>query len=147
LITPNKFKQLNLQDRIVFTNGCFDILHAGHVHLLECAKSLGQTLVVGLNSDKSVELNKGSYRPIIPQDQRAQVLSGLKSVDYVIIFDEPTPRELILDIKPDVLAKGSDWGTADIVGVDTVREVYRIEFERNISTTKIIDKILGGNNQ
>lgn len=145
VLTASQFNKLQIQEEtIIFTNGCFDIFHAGHVHLLTWAKSIGGVLVVGLNSDESTKLNKGHLRPIIPQEQRAEVLSALESVDYIIIFDELTPKELIDVIHPDVLVKGGDWEAQNIVGADVVKEVYRVEFERDISTTKIIEKIFKG---
>lgn len=134
--------------RIVFTNGCFDILHAGHVDYLEKAKSLGDFLVVGLNSDESVRRLKGKDRPINPQNQRKRVLEALKPVDMVVIFEEDTPERLIKEIKPDVLVKGGDWKVENIVGADFVLsyggEVYTIEFVYDTSTTKIIQKIKNG---
>jgi rfaE bifunctional protein nucleotidyltransferase chain/domain len=132
--------------RIVFTNGCFDIIHAGHVDYLEKAKSLGDLLVVGLNSDNSVRRIKGEKRPIIPQDMRPKVLSSLKPVDYVVIFEEDTPAKLIESIKPDVLVKGGDWPLEKIVGRDFVEsyggKVLTIPFEYDISTSQIIEKII-----
>ena len=95
--------------QVVFTNGCFDIMHAGHVRYLAAARSEGEILVVGINSDKSVKSIKGKNRPIMPQDQRAEVLAGLWCVDYIVFFDEPDPLRLIQAIKPDVLVKGEDW--------------------------------------
>jgi len=138
-----------LKHKIAFTNGCFDILHAGHVKYLEAIKHLtGDTncwLVVGINSDKSIKQIKGSDRPIIPQDLRAVVVAGLKAVDMVIIFDEPTPEKLITIIKPDYLVKGEDWEKNDIVGKEFVEsyggEIIRVSFEIDISTTKIIETI------
>src|SRR5580693_4517089 len=102
--------------RVVFTNGCFDLLHPGHVRLLEQARSLGDVLVVGLNSDASVRRAKGDLRPLIPEQERAEVLAALAAVDFVVIFGEPTPRELIARLLPDVLVKGADWGANEIVG-------------------------------
>ncbi|RUM32269.1 MAG: D-glycero-beta-D-manno-heptose 1-phosphate adenylyltransferase [Aquifex sp.] len=132
--------------RVVFTNGCFDIIHAGHVDYLEKAKKLGDILIVGLNSDSSIRRIKGKKRPIIHQDMRAKVLSSLKPVDYVVIFEEDTPERLIKAIKPDVLVKGGDWELDKIVGRDFVEsyggKVLTIPFEYNISTTKIIQKIV-----
>jgi len=106
---------------IVFTNGCFDIIHAGHVRYLKKAKSLGDFLVVGLNSDSSVKKIKGEKRPIVPQKERAEVLSGLEAVDYVVLFNEPTPTKLIEAVLPDVLVKGADWASHEIVGADVVK--------------------------
>ncbi|MBU0985888.1 MAG: D-glycero-beta-D-manno-heptose 1-phosphate adenylyltransferase [Proteobacteria bacterium] len=132
--------------RVVFTNGCFDILHVGHVRYLHAARSAGDVLVVGLNSDKSVKIIKDSKRPIIGQNQRAEVLASLWCVDYITIFDEPDPLQLIKAIKPDVLAKGADWKEADIIGADVVKahggNVLRIEFVPDISTSRIIERII-----
>lgn len=132
--------------RVVFTNGCFDIIHAGHVDYLKKAKNLGDILVVGLNSDNSVKRIKGEKRPIIPQEMRAKVLSFLKPVDYVVIFEEDTPAKLIEAIKPDVLVKGGDWPLEKIIGKDFVESyggrVLTIPFEYDISTSQIIEKII-----
>ncbi len=132
--------------RVVFTNGCFDIIHAGHVDYLEKAKKLGDILVVGLNSDSSVKRIKGEKRPLIPQEMRAKVLSSLKPVDYVVVFEEDTPLRLIKAIKPDVLVKGGDWDLDKIVGREFVEsyggEVKTIPFEFDISTSKIVDRII-----
>ena len=132
--------------RIVFTNGCFDILHAGHVRYLTAARSKGDALVLGLNSDVSVKSIKPENRPIVSQDQRAEVLAGLACVDFITIFDEPDPLALIQTIKPDVLIKGADWEEAEIIGSDVVRsyggKVIRIEVVPGISTSRIIQKIL-----
>lgn len=134
-------KQLKQQGKkIVFTNGCFDILHMGHVRYLSEAKKLGDILVVGLNSDISVSKIK-SGRPVIPERQRAEVLSALYMVDYIIIFDEDTPYELIKEIKPDVLVKGADWEKEEIVGSDIVKKVHSIPFVEGISTSEIIRRI------
>jgi D-beta-D-heptose 7-phosphate kinase/D-beta-D-heptose 1-phosphate adenosyltransferase len=126
--------------RIVFTNGCFDILHIGHIRYLKEAKKLGDILVIGLNSDKSVSRIKPE-RPIMPEDQRAEVLSSLYMVDYIVIFDEDTPYELIQDIQPDVLVKGADWKRDEIVGADIVKETYTIPIIEGVSTSKIIERI------
>ena len=132
--------------RIVFTNGCFDILHVGHVRYLAAARSKGDALVLGLNSDASVKSIKPENRPIMSQDQRAEVLAGLTCVDYITIFDEPDALALIKTIKPDVLIKGADWKEAEIIGSDVVKsyggKVVRIEFVPSISTSRIIQKIL-----
>jgi rfaE bifunctional protein nucleotidyltransferase chain/domain len=132
--------------RIVFTNGCFDILHVGHVRYLAAARSKGDALVLGLNSDASVKSIKHDNRPIISQDQRAEVLAGLACVDYITIFDEPDPLALIQTIKPDVLIKGADWKKAEIIGSDVVKsyggKVVRIEVVPGISTSRIIQRIL-----
>ena len=126
--------------RVVFTNGCFDIIHAGHVRYLTEAKKLGDILVIGLNSDSSVSTIKPG-RPIIPEQQRAEVLSALSMVDYITLFNEDTPYELIKEIKPDILVKGADWDTKNIIGSDIVKEVHTIPFVEGISTTEIIKKI------
>lgn len=131
--------------RIVFTNGCFDMLHVGHVTYLAKAKRLGDTLVVGLNSDASVRAIKGKGRPVNSQRDRAAVLAALESVDYVTIFGEPTPERLIRKLKPDVLVKGADWKHGDIVGADLVKarggRVARIPFVKGYSTTSLIKKM------
>ena len=134
--------------KIVFTNGCFDILHRGHVTYLAEASELGDFLVVGLNSDASVKkLNKGGNRPIQDQDSRALILASLEGVSAVIIFDEDTPAELIKFVQPDVLVKGGDWKPEQIAGYDTVKakggEVKVIEFVPGYSTTSIEQKIKG----
>ncbi len=132
--------------RIVFTNGCFDILHAGHVRYLSEARSYGDILVVGLNSDKSVKLIKSENRPIIPELQRAEVLAGLWCVDYVTLFHESDPLKLIEKLKPDILVKGADWAEDQIVGADIVNanggKVIRIRMVSGVSTSEIIQKIL-----
>ena len=132
--------------KVVFTNGCFDIIHAGHVDYLEKAKSLGDILVVGMNSDSSVRGIKGEKRPIVPQEMRAKVLSSLKPVDYVVIFEEDTPLRLIETIRPDVLVKGGDWELEKVVGREFVEsyggEVRTIPFEYEVSTSKIIERII-----
>ncbi|MBI4845784.1 MAG: D-glycero-beta-D-manno-heptose 1-phosphate adenylyltransferase [Candidatus Omnitrophica bacterium] len=131
--------------RVVFTNGCFDILHYGHVKYLEDAKSKGDILVVGINSDSSVKTLKGNLRPIVPEKERAFVIAALESVDYVVIFDELTPLELIKKLKPEVLVKGADWKKKNIIGAGFVEnyggKVARIKFLVGYSTTKIIKKI------
>jgi len=132
--------------KVVFTNGVFDIIHAGHVDYLNKAKALGDILIVGLNSDKSVRRIKGEKRPIINEEERAFILSNLKAVDYVIYFEENTPEKLINELIPDVLIKGSDWSIDNIVGKDTVisngGEVKTIEFVTSQSTSGIIKRIL-----
>lgn len=132
--------------KVVFTNGCFDIIHAGHASYLKKAKELGDILVVGINSDSSIKRIKGEKRPILSQDMRAYLLDSLKPVDYVVVFDEDTPLNLIKAIKPDVLVKGEDWSLESIVGADFVLsyggKVERVPFEFNISTSKIIERVL-----
>jgi rfaE bifunctional protein nucleotidyltransferase chain/domain len=135
--------------KVVFTNGCFDILHKGHVTYLAQAGELGDNLIVGLNSDESVKkLNKGANRPIQDQDSRALILASLHHVSAVILFDEETPAELIKKVQPDVLVKGGDWKPEQIVGYDTVKarggEVISIDFLPGFSTTAIEQKIKSG---
>ncbi len=127
--------------KTVFTNGCFDIIHSGHIRYLREAKTLGDVLIVGLNSDSSVGKIKPG-RPIVPQDERAEVLSALEMVDYVTIFDEETPYKTIKLLMPDILVKGGDWKIEDIVGADLVDEVYSLPYIRGLSTTGIIDRIV-----
>jgi rfaE bifunctional protein nucleotidyltransferase chain/domain len=126
--------------KIVFTNGCFDLIHVGHTRLLNEAKGFGDILIVGLNSDHSVSVIK-SGRPIIPQHQRAEVLAAFSAVDYVTFFNESTPYNLIKELKPDILVKGKDWSKGDIVGSDLVKEVKTIHLVAGISTTEIVRKI------
>jgi D-beta-D-heptose 7-phosphate kinase/D-beta-D-heptose 1-phosphate adenosyltransferase len=132
--------------KIVFTNGCFDIMHVGHVRYLIAAKAKGEILVVGLNSDKSVNAIKGEKKPIICESQRAEVLAGLWCVDYITVFNEPDPLKLIQAIKPDVLVKGADWSEDKIIGADFVKKkggrVVRVPLVPKISTSSIIQKIL-----
>lgn len=136
----------NSGEKIVFTNGCFDILHAGHVRYLTEAKAQGGRLVVGLNSDRSVKSIKDPGRPITDQAHRAEVISGLGCVDFIVIFDESDPQRLIERIGPDVLVKGADWAESEIVGATSVKakggRVARIPLVRGISTTDIIGRIL-----
>lgn len=131
--------------KIVFTNGCFDIIHRGHIHYLNQAKSLGDILIVGLNSDQSVKKLKGNSRPINNQEDRKFFLENLRAVDFVEVFDTPTPYELIEAIVPNVLVKGGDWSTDQIVGSDIVLsnggEVKSLSFIAGHSTTSIIEKI------
>ncbi|HEC1781240.1 TPA: D-glycero-beta-D-manno-heptose-7-phosphate kinase [Campylobacter lari] len=131
-----------LQDqKVVFTNGCFDIMHYGHIKYLEKAKKLGDILVVGLNSDESVKRLKGNSRPINLEFQRACMLASMYFVDYVVIFDEDTPYELIEFLKPDVLVKGADYKDKEVVGSNLVKKVELIDFEDGFSTTNIINRI------
>ena len=132
--------------RIVFTNGCFDLLHIGHIRYLEEAKSLGDILAVGMNSDRSVRNLKGANRPILPEEERAEILSGLGCVDYVSIFDEPTPFELISLLRPHILVKGGDWTKETTVGREVIEQsggnVVIIPFVKGSSTTNLIETIL-----
>lgn len=131
--------------KIVFTNGCFDILHPGHIHILSKAKSLGDILVVGLNSDLSVKKLKGDKRPLVSEDDRSRVLLSLRFVDYVIIFNELTPLKVIKKIKPDFLVKGGDYNENDIVGSDFVKssggQVEIIKFLDGYSSSNYIDNL------
>ena len=131
--------------RIVFTNGCFDLIHPGHVRYLRAAKRLGDVLVVGLNSDASVRRLKGPPRPLVPQRDRCEVIAALEMVDYVILFDEDTPYNLIKQVQPDVLVKGGDWRPEDIVGADIVRGrggvVRSLRFAPGYSTTALVRRI------
>jgi D-glycero-beta-D-manno-heptose 1-phosphate adenylyltransferase len=131
--------------RIVFTNGVFDLLHAGHVKYLQHARSQGDILIVGLNSDRSVRANKGPGRPITPEGERAEILEALTSVDAVVVFDGETPYDLIKALEPDVLVKGADWAEDAIVGRDIIEQrggrVVRVPLEPGRSTSAIIQKI------
>ena len=131
--------------KIVFTNGCFDLLHAGHVRYLETAKSFGDMLILGLNSDRSVTTLKGEGRPINTQLDRAYILAALEAVDYVVIFDEDTPYDLIKAVKPHVLVKGGDYEGQDVVGQDIADELKLVQFVDGKSTTKTIEKIQQSN--
>ena len=133
------------EKKIVFTNGCFDILHAGHIHLLREAKNLGDRLLIGLNSDQSVQNLKGPDRPFNPEDARASVLESLSMVDGITIFQEDTPHELVKEIIPHVLVKGGDYSIENVVGADTVRasggEVVLIPILKGYSTSDLITRI------
>jgi len=130
--------------RVVFTNGVFDLLHPGHVRYLQTARSLGDVLIVGVNSDRSVRENKGPSRPIMPERERAEVLEALSVVDAAVVFDEPTPQVIIDRLRPDVLVKGADWAADAIVGRETVEagggKVVRVPIEQGWSTSAIILK-------
>ena len=132
--------------KIIFTNGCFDLLHVGHIRYLEEAKALGDILVVGINSDQSVRRIKGPYRPILPEEERAEILSGLGCVDYITIFDEADPLELISFLRPHILAKGGDWTKETTVGKEVVErsggEVIILPFVQGASTSNLIEAIL-----
>jgi len=131
--------------KVVFTNGCFDLLHPGHVRYLQQARNLGDALIVALNSDRSVRELKGDKRPILTEDERAEVMAALACVDYVTIFDEPTPREIIAALLPDILVKGGDWGIDRIVGREEVEaaggQVMSSPFVEGCSTTDVIERI------
>ena len=132
-------------DKVVFTNGCFDLIHLGHIDYLEKARQLGQKLVVGLNTDSSVSRIKGQGRPVTDENNRARVLAALSFIDLVVLFDEDTPYELIRELTPDILVKGNDYLAENIVGSDIViengGEVKTIELVKGYSTTSIINKI------
>ncbi len=132
-------------DKIVFTNGCFDLIHPGHIELLEKARRLGTRLIVGINSDDSVRKIKGEAKPVQPQEARAAVLKGLRAVDEVRIFDDLTPENLIKEIKPDVLVKGGDWKESEIIGADFVKKnggaVFSIPLKEGFSSSSIVEKI------
>jgi len=134
------------QQRVVFTNGCFDLMHIGHIRYLQAARNLGDVLVVGVNSDSSVRtLDKGTDRPIVPDAQRAEVLAALACVDYVVIFPEPDPGTLIATLQPDILVKGGDWPVDRIVGRETVEarggRVQTIPLVPGVSTTTLVQRI------
>jgi len=139
----NRLKQEN--KKVVFTNGCFDLIHSGHVDYLVKAKELGDILIVALNSDQSVKRIKGDKRPILKQEERAFIVSNLKPVDYVTFFEEDTPAEIINELLPDILVKGADWSIDKIVGRDIVEanggKVQTITFVNDQSTSKIIQLI------
>lgn len=151
VITGDKLAPLLAEHRrhkqaIVFTNGCFDLMHIGHTRYLQAARNLGDVLVVGVNSDASVRtLNKGSDRPIVPEAQRAEILAALACVDYVVMFPEPDPGSLIATIQPDILVKGGDWPIDRIVGRDTVEarggRVQTIPLVPGVSTTALVQRI------
>jgi len=139
-------EQLRKQNKkVVFTNGCFDLIHSGHVDYLVKAKEMGDILILALNSDTSIKRIKGNARPILEEDERASIVSNLKPVDYVTFFDEDTPEEIIADLIPDVLVKGADWAIDKIVGREVVEanggEVKTIKFVNNQSTSNIINII------
>jgi D-beta-D-heptose 7-phosphate kinase/D-beta-D-heptose 1-phosphate adenosyltransferase len=134
--------------KVVFTNGCFDILHPGHLRYLYAARQLGDYLVIGLNSDRSVQTIKGPERPIVSQAQRAEMLAALEFVDRIVVFDEPDPFNVINELVPDVLVKGADWAEDAIIGADVVKkaggQVKTIPFVDGFSTTQIIQRVRQG---
>ena len=144
IISPERLEQPRA-GKLVFTNGCFDIIHPGHVDYLERARSMGACLVVGLNSDGSVRRLKGALRPVNDQHSRARVLAALACVDFVMIFEEDTPLELIKAVRPDVLVKGADWPEDRIVGAAEVKaaggRVVRVAFAHDRSTTALLERI------
>jgi len=132
--------------KVVFTNGCFDLIHTGHVRYLKIAKSYGDALVVAINSDESIRRIKGEKRPIMPQEERAEVLAALFMVDFVTVFEEDDPHRVITELMPDVLVKGGDWELDQIVGRDVVEDsggkVYSIPYIEGSSTTTIIERVM-----
>jgi len=145
VISKNVRKAQQSGKKIVFTNGCFDILHAGHLDLLQRARDLGDVLVVAINTDASVQRMKGPNRPIMPEQERAELVAGLSMVDFVCTFDEDTPLEAILKLHPDVLVKGADWGINDIVGRAEVEgwggKVVALPLIEGKSTSDIVERI------
>ncbi|MDR1474676.1 MAG: adenylyltransferase/cytidyltransferase family protein [Endomicrobium sp.] len=140
-----KSKVVKLQKtgkKVAFTNGCFDLLHLGHVSLFKKAKSMGDVLIVAINSDKSLSCLKGPKRPLMGQKDRAKLLLSLKSVDYVVVFNEHTPKEILNELRPDVLVKGGDYKLSEIVGREFVKKVYRFPFVKGKSTTDLINLIV-----
>jgi rfaE bifunctional protein nucleotidyltransferase chain/domain len=131
--------------RVVFTNGCFDLLHRGHVHILRQAKAAGDLLIVGVNTDRSVKSIKGAARPVVSEIDRVELIAAMEMVDYVVLFDEPDPTKLIAAIKPEVLAKGGDWSSDQIVGRELVEQhggrIAVIPYLKGFSTTEIIERI------
>jgi len=149
IITKEEFQQihsLHVEKKVVFTNGCFDILHVGHVRYLRKASMLGDILIIGINSDSSVKGLKGENRPIISQNERMELLEAIEFIDYIIMFDEETPYQLINAVQPDVLVKGGDYMLENVVGKDIVEKkggsVVIIPLEGGISTTNIVNKIV-----
>jgi len=149
--SPNQLKKIlgvlkRQGKKIVFTNGCFDILHVGHIRYLSQARKLGDILVVGLNTDRSVRTIKGEKRPLVCENERAEVLSALKVVDYVVLFDEPDPLALIKALKPSILVKGADWMEDKIIGGDVIKQSggrgVRIPLVPGSSSTNLIEKII-----
>jgi D-beta-D-heptose 7-phosphate kinase/D-beta-D-heptose 1-phosphate adenosyltransferase len=128
--------------KVVFTNGCFDLLHLGHVSLFKKAKSVGDVLIVAINSDKSLRCLKGPKRPLVGEKDRAKLILSLKPVDYVIVFNEHTPKEILSEIRPDILVKGGDYKLSEIIGREFVKKVYRFPFVKGKSTTNLINLIM-----
>jgi rfaE bifunctional protein nucleotidyltransferase chain/domain len=130
---------------VVFTNGCFDILHRGHVHLLREAKALGDLLIVAINSDTSVKAIKGSARPILPESDRSELIAAMEMVDYVVLFEEPDPYNIIAALRPKVLVKGGDWTAEKVIGADIVQggggKTVVLPYLKGHSTTEIIEKV------
>lgn len=131
--------------KVAFTNGCFDLLHPGHVHVLRAARACADLLIVGINSDQSVKHIKGPTRPVLPESDRCELLGAMEMVDFVVLFNEPDPQNLISAIRPDVLVKGGDWNSEKIIGADMVEEaggrVVVVPYIKGFSTTEIIERI------
>ncbi len=131
--------------KVAFTNGCFDLLHRGHVHVLRAARACADLLIVGINSDQSIKQIKGPTRPVLPELDRCELLGAMEMVDFVVLFNEPDPHNLISAIRPDVLVKGGDWNTEKIIGADMVEEaggrVVVVPYMKGFSTTEIIERI------
>lgn len=131
--------------KVAFTNGCFDLLHRGHVHVLREARASADLLIVGINSDQSVKQIKGPARPVLPESDRCELLGAMEMVDFVVLFNEPDPRDLISAIRPDVLVKGGDWNAEKIIGADSVEaaggRVVVVPYIKGFSTTEIIERI------
>lgn len=131
--------------KVAFTNGCFDLLHPGHVHVLRAARACADLLIVGINSDQSVKHIKGPTRPVLPESDRCELLGAMEMVDFVVLFNEPDPQNLISAIRPDVLVKGGDWNSEKIIGADIVEEaggrVVVVPYIKGFSTTEIIERI------
>ena len=145
ITTPEEILKKGMKGKMIFTNGCFDVLHKGHIHYLSAAAELGDYLVIGLNSDQSVQRLKGSGRPYLDQESRAYILAALSFVDFVVLFHEDTPYNLINTLRPDILVKGGDYKTEEIVGYDIVTssggQVIVIDIIEGYSSTKIINKL------
>lgn len=137
----SRLRDSGLVDTVVFTNGCFDILHVGHVRTLRFSRSQGDLLVVGLNSDRSVRALKGEGRPVLPETQRAEMLASLQSVSHVVVFDEDTPEDLIRRLRPDVLVKGADWAGKRVAGSEYARRVALAPVTVRVSSSGIVSKI------
>ena len=135
----------NHRKKIAFTNGCFDLLHRGHVHVLREARACGDVLIVGINSDESVKQIKGPARPVLPESDRCELVGAMEMVDFVVLFNEPDPYDLIAAIQPDVLVKGGDWNSEKIIGADLVEEgggrVVVVPYIKGFSTTEILERI------
>jgi rfaE bifunctional protein nucleotidyltransferase chain/domain len=135
----------NNRKKVAFTNGCFDLLHRGHVHVLREARACGDVLIVGINSDESIKQIKGPARPVLPEPDRCELLGAMEMVDFVILFNEPDPYDLIAAIHPDVLVKGGDWNSEKIIGADLVEEeggrVVVVPYLKGFSTTELIGRI------